>query len=360
MIWFLFGLILFTIILNKLSLDYGFKNLNYKMEIEKHIVEIGEEIPIRSTIENNKALTISFLKVEERFPKGFNEEKNIYTLFVMPYQRVKRKYSIVGERRGNHKFRDIFLEIGDFTGFSRIFKEEKINEKIIVLPRKMELKDTISPVGDLYGDISVNRWIIDDPLMTVGIREYNLNDPEKYVHWPSSVKYNQLMVKKFDFTTDNSIMILLNIESTKPYWKDIKIEKIERAIEITRAVIEECEEAKIPYGFASNAYNKNTEYNTGYFYPSGLGEMHKMKFLELLASIDYVISSDFENSLRDISRRQGNYNTVVVITPSIMDSYISSINMLNNNVAKTIVISADEENLDRLNKNISTFRGELE
>lgn len=360
MIWFLFGIILFTLLLNKLSLKYGFKDLNYKMEIEKQIVEIGEEIGIISTIENNKPLTISFLKVEEIFPKGFNEEKNIYTLFVMPYQRVKRKYTIVGQIRGYYKFRNIFLEIGDFAGFNKILKEIKINEAVIVLPRKVELKDSISPVGDLYGDISVNRWIIDDPLMTVGIREYNLSDPQKYIHWPSSVKYNQMMVKKFDFTTDNSIMILLNVESTKPYWKDIKMGKIERAIEIARAVIEECEEEKIPYGFASNAYNKDTEYNTGYFYPSGLGETHKMRFLEVLGSIDFTISTEFENSLRDVSRRQGNYNTVVVITPSVMDEYVSSINMLNKNVAKTIVISAEEENLDKLNKDIIAFRGELE
>lgn len=359
MIWILFGIVVFTYILNKLSLDYGFTKLNYKMELEKPVVEIGEEIQITSTIENNKFLTISFLKVEESFPQGFNEEKNIYTIFVMPFQRVRRKYNIIANKRGIHKFLNVFLEIGDFTGFKRVFKEKKINESIVVLPRKLELNKSISPIGDLYGDVSVNRWIIDDPLMTVGIREYNLNDPQKFIHWNSSVKYNQLMVKKFDFTTDNSIMILLNIESTKPYWKDIKIEVIERAIEVARAVIEECEEGKIPYGFASNAYNKNTEYNAGYFYPSGLGQSHMMKFLQVLGSIDYVISSDFEINLRDVARRQGNYSTVVVITPSVMESYVQPLNKLNRNVAKTVVISMEDENLHRLDKNIRAFRGEF-
>lgn len=359
MIWFLFGLILFTYILNKLSLEHGFKRLNYKMEIEKRVVEIGEEIGITSTIENNKPLTISFLKVEEDFPDGFNEEKNIYTLFVMPYQRVKRKYNIIGEKRGQHKFQDIFLEIGDFTGFNREFQELKIDEKVIVLPQKVELKERITPMGDLYGDISVNRWIIDNPLMTVGIREYTSNDPQKYIHWPSSVKYNNLMVKQFDFTTENSIMVLLNIESTKPYWKDIKTEKIERTIEVTRAVIEECEEAKIPYAFSSNAYNKSTAYNKGYSYPGGLGEIHKMKFLEVLGTIDYIIAAEFEDTLTDISRRHGNYTTVVVVTPSVMDSYIEPLNKLSRNTTKTIVISIEEDNLNRLNKNIVAFRGDL-
>lgn len=358
MIWFLFGLITFTLILNKLSLDYGFVNFKYKMEIEKHLVEIDEDIPIVSTIENNKALTISFLKVEERFPKGFSEEVNIYTLFIMPFQRVKRRYNIVGKKRGYHKFQEIFLEIGDFTGFKNKFQELDINEGIIVLPRKIELKDSIVPIGDLYGDTSVNRWIVDDPLMTVGIREYNFNDPQKYIHWPSSVKYNQMMVKKFDFTTENSIMIVLNIETTKPYWKNIQSEKVERVIEIARAIIEECEEKKISYGFSSNAYNKSSTYNRGYSYPKGLGQAHKMKFLEVLGKIDYIIAKDFEGLLGDIAKRQGNYTTVVAITPSVLDSYVEPLNRLNRNVTKMLVVSLEEKNTEKLNKNILAFRGE--
>ncbi len=357
MIWFLLGLVVFTIILNKISLEYGFKNLNYNMKIGKSVVEIGEEIPITSIIENNKVLTISFLKVEENFPEGFNEENNIYTLFVMPFQIVKRKYSIVGMKRGLHKIHDIFLEIGDFTGFNQKFQGFNIDKEIVVLPKKIKLKESISPMGNLYGDISVNRWIVDDPLMTVGIREYTGNEPEKYVHWPSSIKYNQLMVKKFDFTTDNSIMIVLNIESTKPYWKDIKIEKIEKSIEIARGIIEECEGKKIPYGFASNGYNKSTTYNKGYYYHPGIGKLHKMKFLEVLGKLNYIIARDFEETLKDMTKRQGSYTTVVVITPRLMDSYIESINKLNRSVTKTVVISVEEENLDRLNKNIITFRG---
>ncbi len=75
------------------------------------------------------------------------------------------------------------------------------------------MQEELAPAGALLGDISVRRWIVDDPpLMTIGIREYTGNEPERYIHWPSSMKHNKLMVKNFDFTTDNSVLIALNMK----------------------------------------------------------------------------------------------------------------------------------------------------
>ena len=44
MVWFFLGFIIFTYIINKISLKYGFVNLDYKMEVNKRTVEIGDEI----------------------------------------------------------------------------------------------------------------------------------------------------------------------------------------------------------------------------------------------------------------------------------------------------------------------------
>lgn len=358
MIWFLIGLIGFTYLINKVTLNYGFKDLTYKMEIEKKTFEIGEEIELASIIENKKPLTVSFLKVEERFPKGFNVERNTYTSFIMPYQRVKRTYKIFGEERGFYRIKNVRLELGDFIGFNSSYEDIEIREDIIIFPKKIELKDSIVPIGSLNGDISVKRWIIDDPLMTAGIREYTGNEPQNFIHWPSSAKYNSLMVRNFDFTTDNSVLIFLNIESIKPYWKDIDKDRIEKAISITRAAMEEFEELRIPYGFVSNAYNSGSSSVRGHFYYPGLGTNHLYYFLEVLGSVNYIASSTFEDTLKEISKRQGNYTTVIIVTPKILESYIDPINLLSRAVNKTVVISMDNKYLEDLNKNIIRFRGD--
>ncbi|MCQ4922517.1 DUF58 domain-containing protein [Tissierella carlieri] len=358
MIWFLIGLIGVTYLINKATLYYGFRNLTYKMEVGKNTFEIGEEIEIVSIIENKKPLTISFLSVEEKFPKGFNLDGNIYTLFIMPYQRVKRTYKISGEKRGLYRIKDVNLELGDFVGFNKSYEDIEIKRELIIFPKKIDLNESISPIGSLNGDISVKRWIIDDPLMTIGIREYTGNEPQKLIHWPSSAKYNNLMVKNFDFTTDNSVLIVLNIESAKPYWRGIDDDRIEKAISITRAVMEEFEKLRIPYGLASNACNAGSNYIKGHFYHPGLGANHLYHFLEILGSMSYTVSFTFEETLKNISRRQGNYTTVAVITPKILESYIEPINFLGKTVNKTVVISVDDKYLEDLNKSIIRFRGD--
>lgn len=356
MVWYLIVLIFLTIVINKILLFYGFDNLTYKMEISKKTAEIGEEIEISSIVENNKLLTVSFLKIHENFPKGFNKMNNIYTLLIMPYQRVKRIYKIHGLKRGLYNINDVKLELGDFVGFKTKSAKYKLNNEIIILPKRIELADSIEPIGFLNGDISVKRWILDDPLMTIGIREYTGNEPERYIHWPSSIKHSKLMVKNFDFTTDNSVLVLLNLETMKPSWKPLEEEILEKSISLTRGIMEEFEKLKIPYGFASNAYNRNSHYEKGYFFHPGLGQSHLNNLIEILGQLDYRIPTFFETTLKEIRKRQGNFTTVVIITPRVLDTYIEPINLLNKTLSRTVVVSIEEGNLEKLSKNIIKYR----
>ncbi|MFA5523385.1 MAG: DUF58 domain-containing protein [Tissierellales bacterium] len=326
------------------------------MEIKKGTAEVGEEIEITSIIENKKPLTVSFLKVHERFPKGFSKMSNIYTLFIMPYQRVRRTYKIYIEKRGFYSIQDVQLELGDFVGFKTEKENVSLEKELIVFPVRAKLENSIAPFGSLNGDVSVKRWILDDPLMTIGIREYTGNEPERFIHWPSSVKYGNLMVKNFDFTTDNSVIVVLNVETMKPCWKPVEEELIEKVISIGRSVMEEFEALRIPYGFTSNAYNVDSSQERGCFYHPSLGQIHLDNLLKTLGKIDYRLPSFFETTLRDVSKRQGNYTTVVIITPRILDTYIESINMLSKSVSRTVVISVEEEHLEKLNNNIIKYR----
>lgn len=357
MIWILIGIIVVTLILNKMTLKYGFKDLNYKMEISKTVAEIGEEISIISILENKKSLSISFLQVEERFPKGLNPESYNYSLYILPYQRVKRTYQIVGSERGQYQIKGSNLNLGDFIGFKSIHKSISINKEIIILPRKIDLNKSLVPIGSLNGDISVRRWIIDDPLMILGIRDYTGNEPQKYIHWGSSIKHGKLMVKNFDYTTDNSVTILLNIETIKPFWAGIEKKPIEDSISLVRGIMEELEREKIPYGFMTNAFGNNSASNQ--FYYPGLGKNQLAFLLEMLGRINYGISFTFEELLDQILQKRSNYSTFVIVTPKIFTSYVDKINKLCKFSTKTILISIDENNMDGLNNKIIKYGAKL-
>ena len=358
MAWFLFALIAITYIINELTLKYGFHNLNYKLETSKRTYEIGEEIEVTTIIENNKILMLSFLTVEEVLSEGFNIEKSEYTLFIRPFQRVKRTYKLYGMKRGLRNIKEVNLLVGDFIGFNEKIKNIRLFKDIIIFPEKIELQDNITFIGDLNGDVSVKRWIIEDPLMTIGIREYTGYEPQRHIHWPSSARYNNLMVKNFDFTTENSVLIVLNIETMKPSWKIRDTHLVERAICLSGAVMEELEEQKIPYGFITNGHNIGKKKARDYsFYPS-LGKNHLHNLLEILGSMNYSVAVGFEEMLQGIRKTKGNYKAVLFITPKILESYIEPLNLVSKTLERTILISVDREGLDNIDKNIIRYRGD--
>lgn len=356
MIWILAGLIAVTYIINKWTLFYGLIELYYNLETDKNEAEIGEEIQISSIVENRKRLTVPFINIKETFPKGFNISEYKYSLFILPFQRVKRSYKVKVENRGIFSIKDVKLKLGDFIGFESKTQRVEIDKKIIIYPKKLDFNEALVPIGSLYGDTSVRRWIIDDPLMTIGIREYTGNEPERFIHWPSSLKYGDLMVKNFDFTTDNSTMVLLNIETMKPSWKPVEADIIEKAISLTRTVIEEFEDSKISYGFATNANNRTSKYEKGYIVYQGLGQNHLYSILDILGSIDYKVDTLFENIIRNTMKQHGKFTTVVIITPRILDTYIEPINTLKRSVERVVVISVEDDLLERLDGDIIKYR----
>lgn len=366
MIWFYIILVVLTFSLNKLTIKYGFDKINYKREISKKNVEIDEEFDITTIVENNKRLPVTFLQVNERFPESFcfkfktNSTETpgyvVHTVdfFLMPYQRVKKTYTMLSTQRGVYMFRNASLSLGDFIGFESKDKEVEYLQELVVLPKPLYLEDSLVPYGNYMGDISVRRWIVDDPLMTLGIREYTGREPQKHIHWNSSIKYGKLMVKNFDFTTDNSLVFILNTESHKPFWSFIDKEGIEECISLSRGILEEIEEAKIPYGFTTNSQIYGFYNGENITYP-GVGTSHLQYLLEMLGRVSYSITVPLEELVENIMNRSEKYTTYVIVTPRVFKSYIEPIESLNRQVNRLIIISLEEENLDCLSESIIKY-----
>ncbi|MDI6602423.1 MAG: DUF58 domain-containing protein [Thermoanaerobacteraceae bacterium] len=366
MIYALIFLVIIGITLNSISKKYVLYNLTYRREISKKIVEIGEEFEVVTVVENRKMLPVTFLQVIEKFPSSLNYKFKaviqptadyVYhttTMLIMPYQRVKRNYRVYCNKRGRFIFRDVTLIGGDLLGFNTTIDNVDYSQDIVVLPKVADLDSTIIPYGDYNGDFSVKRWIIDDPVLTIGIKEYTGTEPEKTIHWPSSLKSGRLMVKKFDYTSDNTVMVLLNIECSKPFWAGIKQEEIEECISIARAVVEKFEESGIPYGFTTDAYYSGNN-GGGSAQAAGFGATHYYNIVENLGRIDYDICMSFEELLLKQMNNNGNYTTFVIITPSILEPYIEPINNLSKKAMKTIVITLGNTNMEYLNGDILAF-----
>lgn len=357
MFWLLIGIVTITFTFNRLSMKYGLKNLSYKRILSKNMVEIGEAFEVTTIIENKKPLPVTYLKITESFPLGLNYSEGLdelegdeyfkftTTMFVMPFQRVKRTYSFNSNKRGYFTFRNVELTVGDFIGLKNLSTTEDFLQELVVLPKPLDLDENLIAYGDYYGSISVKRWVIDDPLMNVGIREYTGNEPEKHIHWPSSLRYGNLMVKEFDFTTEYSVTILLNVECAKPFWLGIEKDEIESCISLCRGIVEELEDNNIPYSFINNSYggSGNKPFNN---YESVLSSLGK---------VSYGTAIRFEVLLDNMVNKRVSYSTFVIVTPRIFDEYIEPLERLRKINNKIILISLEGDRLDKLSPSIIKY-----
>ena len=54
------------------------------------------------------------------------------------------------------------------------------------------------PSRKWQGDVLVKRWIMPDPFLVGGLREYRAGDPMRSVHWGASARTGRMQVKTYD------------------------------------------------------------------------------------------------------------------------------------------------------------------
>ncbi|MNN16019.1 hypothetical protein D3C81_1291440 [compost metagenome] len=110
------------------------------------------------------------------------------------------------------------------------------------------------PNHSWLGELPVRRWIIEDPFLTAGIREYRPGDPLGNINWKATARTGELQVHKRDYTADHRLMIYLNLETSDSMWRTvIEPERIEMGIRYAATVAEHALRSGLAAGFASNA-----------------------------------------------------------------------------------------------------------
>lgn len=248
--------------LEKIWADRCLRHLHYVSSYDKLVVEPGEVVTQTSSLQNNWGLPVLYARLLEALPLGVKIEeseefirKNTskavtervtnFGMYVMPHSRCIVKMRFSYDRRGKYTKTDYKVEAGDFLGFYSKIKDGKCDQSVVVMPYPTSDPVALKVLGGFMGDLSAKRFIHEDPVLTVGYREYSGREPMKSISWTQTARTGQLQVKQYDHTMDCNVVILLNVDRGSR-------EEIEASYEITRSVCEELEKKHIPYEFYTN------------------------------------------------------------------------------------------------------------
>ena len=136
--------------------------------------------------------------------------------------RQKRTYTARSwlTRRGAFPLGPTALTSGDPFGLFRVRRQFPARESLIVLPNIFEIPSFLSPPGLLPGGQVIRRKASDVTPHASGVREYVPGDPMKRIHWPSTARRGQVMVKEFEQDPQAEVWLFVDAQETVHYQKE--------------------------------------------------------------------------------------------------------------------------------------------
>ena len=334
MLAFLLCLLIITMVLQSHMTDWALEAVSVSLKTDHYLIEPGHMSTLNLTIANHSRLPILFLRVTFNMPRDTEiaedqpgsydrlerSLKYTYNCFLMPMQQVNVPIQFSLPARGVYSIGTLNLYAGDFLGLREDVAGTNAAATVVVVPKKLDDASISEISGGLMGDISVRRFIHEDPILVAGYREYTGREPMKNISWPRSLASAQLMVRQFDFTSEQKVTVLLSIDGGSE-------EELEQCFSLTRTACEYFERFGIPYSLISNADLYTTVGRVSSM-SSGLGYMHLNLIKEVLGRATYLSRFSFDELLRTAALTNDVPETFLVIAPGSQPELVRTTDML--------------------------------
>lgn len=289
MIVFLIAVVVLALVLEKVLIGKDISRIEADHVPDVQLAEIDQPFHIVVTLANQSHRFVPFLRVGETFADGVrpvsaeegSARRGIYhvdfTTWLRPRQRVAREIPVVISTRGRYVLREFQLSVGDFLGLKEQTQSCGRFHEVVVPPEESGMEQLEDMFGGFMGEVSVNRFLMEDPVLTLGYREYTGREPMKMISWSQSARGNGLMVKKYDYTLEPTVSVVLNVDGGEKMSQDL----LETSLSLTRSVCALLEKKGVKYSFSSNSMLAGMLSDPGAV-SDGLGQRHFAGILEHL------------------------------------------------------------------------------
>jgi uncharacterized protein (DUF58 family) len=259
-------------------------------------------------------------------------------------------------RRGGFQLGPTRISTGDPFGLFSLSKEIAPIQTLVVYPVIFEIQSFLFPPGLLPGGQVIRRKSADITPHAAGVREYVHGDAMKRIHWPTSIRRNQLMVKEFEQDPQAEIWLYLDsqkeVHFEKPYQnEDMAIESmffgrrpkfkmppstLEYSISITASLAHYfvAQRRAIGYVSAGQAFTVHSAERS---------ERQEAKILETLAFVeaDGTLSISALVAAQASQLSQG--SSVILVTPTVRPDLLLAVDDLQRRHLRPVVVLLNAE-----------------
>ncbi|EMI27516.1 DUF58 domain-containing protein [Rhodopirellula europaea] len=234
-------------------------------------VVIGSLVPVTVEVTNQGKLPVAWVLAEDLIPRGATQQARqadgmaidprttplpiegarLAVMALLPGQSKRIEYSVRCLRRGYFQIGPMVLETGDPVGMFRRYRLGARPMFVTVLP-KVQLLSTYE-IGSRrpIGEIKIRASSMTDPTRLRGIRQWQIGDPLRSVHWAATARTGTLHSKVYEPSSVAGATIILDLHvDTNPD----QHEPLRTDLTITAAasIAAALHDAGEPFGLATN------------------------------------------------------------------------------------------------------------
>ncbi len=299
--------------------------------------QVGERIEERLALENHSWAPKLWVQVTDASTLPGHHAG--YVSSVGPHQRIAWKARTLCRKRGRYMLGPVVATTGDPLGLFRRELTLDPGRPLLVLPPILQLGTFDLYPGAMPGRGRGSQRSLQTTTNVVTVRSYVPGDPLTRIHWPSTARLGQFMVKEFDLDPTIDVVIMLDLDlDSQAGEDDSSTEEYSVTIAATLAAYllrqQELSVALAVMGATDASL------------PLDRGERQLDRILETLAVAHPTESLPLAEALAGEEARLARNTVLIIITPSTDLAWPQGLSHLQRRGVRPLVILLDPHSFD--------------
>ena len=199
--------------------NYWIRQLDASRHVSHTQARVGDRVVVTLELHNRGKLPIPWMLIEDVLPLkallhdppalAVDGRRAVLAMF-RPGKRLTVRYYLTCNRCGYFQIGPLLLETGDLFGLYRKFRLADVPEFLLVLPKPVPLAGYDLASRRPVGEVQLVHRLYEDPTRIAGVREYQLGDPLRRVHWKATARTGKLHSKVYEPSTLAGATLLLD------------------------------------------------------------------------------------------------------------------------------------------------------
>ncbi len=243
-------------------------------------------------------------------------------------EEMAARYEVLCEPRGVYRVGPMRVSVTDPLGFAESSSTAQGSDRLVVYPRVENLLGVPSGSGqDQRRSASRSSFWHTSGEDFFTLREYQRGDDLRRVHWPSTAKHDELMIKQLEMPWQSSVFIML----------DPRAETHESSTSFERAV---SGAASVLHHLVESGYTPTIWAGNGNGTTVGDTEAYHHA-MEELATITPHTSFDMRHLVEKLQRNGASGGTLILVTGALGEDDSASLRVLSQGFYRTVLLSVE-------------------